>query len=158
MIQWKEKKLIEADIETVWRLFAEENMYKIMPKVVENTPLEVKDEVIGSTFRQSYKEGKRTETYIVEIIGYEDGEDKKFKRIAFTLAKLFKIDLSFTLLKQSAEETLFIYEGRNEGVGFIGRMMTKLGSKKAKEKVVKEFMQRVEKEAVQSKETSNSGH
>ncbi|WP_456272984.1 SRPBCC family protein [Bacillus sp. AK031] len=140
MIHWKEEKAIPANIEKVWTLFSEENMPRIMPKVIENKPVYEAEGVVGSKYEQKYQEGKRTETYIVE--------SRKHKRIGFVIAKAFEIDLSFTLEKIDETSTNFIYEGTNKGKNFVGRAMLKLGGDKNNNKVVQEFMDRVEKEAI----------
>lgn len=148
MIEWKEERIIATNIEDIWELFSEENMPIIMPKVVKNVPVDIKEDVVGSKYEQTYQEGKRTETYIVETVGYEDSEEKKFKRIKFTLAKTFEVDLSFTLKKIDSDHTNFIYEGQNKGTRFIGKMITKLSSKRSNNKVVYEFIDRVEHQAL----------
>ncbi|MGF2618317.1 SRPBCC family protein [Rossellomorea vietnamensis] len=147
MIQWREETIISANIEKVWNLFREENMPRIMPKVIENKPVHITEEVIGSKYQQKYQEGKRVETYIVETLGYEDTETRKFKRLEFVLAKAFEVNLSFTLEKLAETQTRFIYEGHNKGRNFVGRAMLKLGGDKNNHKVVQDFMELVEKEA-----------
>lgn len=148
MIQWKEETVIESNIEKVWRLFFDENIKKIMPKVEEHTLIEKTEVEVGAKHEQKYREGKRVETYIVETLAFEDQPDKKHKQISFVLGKAFKISLSFTLLKINDNQTKFIYEGQNEGVNFVGRAMLKLGSEKSNNKVVQEFLQKVEQEAL----------
>lgn len=37
MIQWKEERIIESNIENVWSLFFDKNIKKIMDKVEEHT-------------------------------------------------------------------------------------------------------------------------
>lgn len=105
---------------------------------------------MGAKHLQSYREGKRLETYIVETLKYEDLEDKKQKQISFDLGKAFEITLTLTLLKIDDTHTKFIYEGQNKGVNFVGRAMLKLGSEKSNNKVVQEFMQKVEQEALKA--------
>lgn len=148
MIQWKEETNIEANIEKVWSLFFDENIKKIMPKVEEHTIIEKTEVEVGAKHQQKYREGKRVESYIVETLAFEDQQDKKHKQISFVLGKAFKVSLSFTLLKIDDNHTKFIYEGQNEGVNFVGRAMLKLGSEKSNNIVVKEFMERVEQEAL----------
>ncbi|MCO0600806.1 SRPBCC family protein [Peribacillus butanolivorans] len=150
MIQWKEEIIIESNIEKVWSLFFDKNIKKIVDKVEEHTLIEKKEEEVGAKHRQSYREGKRLETYIVETLKYEDLEDKKQKQISFVLGKAFEITLTFTLLKIDDTHTKFIYEGQNKGVNFVGRAMLKLGSEKSNNKVVQEFMQKVEQEALKA--------
>lgn len=152
MIEWNEKRIIHANIETVWELFREENMPTIMPKVIENKPVHIEEGVIGSKHQQKYQEGKRVETYIVETRGFEDTTEKKYKRISFVLAKAFEIDLSFTLEKIDDSNTRFIYSGQNKGTNFVGRALMKLGGKKNNNKVVHEFMDRVEEVSLKQEE------
>ncbi|WP_439649944.1 SRPBCC family protein [Cytobacillus pseudoceanisediminis] len=101
----------------------------------------------GAKHRQTYREGKRQETYIVETLAYENAEDKKHKQIHFVLGKAFEITLAFTLVKIDDSHTRFIYEGENKGVNFVGRAMLKLGGDKNNLKVVEEFLQKVREEA-----------
>ncbi|MDP4549532.1 SRPBCC family protein [Alkalihalobacillus macyae] len=149
MIQWKEEIIIEANIEKVWSLFSDENIKRIMPKVEEHHLIEKREDEVGAKHKQTYREGKRLETYIVETLAYEDLVDKKLKKISFVLGKAFEITLTFTLLKIDETHTKFIYEGQNKGVNFVGRAMLKLGSEKSNLKVVNEFMERVNKEALE---------
>ena len=146
-MKWKEERIIDAPIEVVWSLFEEENAQRIMPKVVENRWLEKKPGTLGSTYEQTYQEGKRKETYVVEIIEFENTDDRKHKRIQFRLAGAFEMNLLFTLERLNEKQTKFIYAGSNTGINFVGRAMLKLGNKKAGDKVVTDFLNRVEQEA-----------
>lgn len=148
MMAWKEEIIIEKNIEHVWSLFLDKNIKQIMPKVEEHTLIEKNEWDVGAKHKQTYREGKRMETYIVETIAYEDSEDKKHKQISFVLGKAFEVTLSFTLIKLSETQTKFIYEGTNKGVNFVGRAMLKLGSEKSNNKVVEVFMQKVNEEAM----------
>jgi len=148
VIQWKEETIIVTDIEKVWSLFSDKNINKIMPKVEVHTLIEKKEVEVGAKHQQTYREGKRLETYIVETLAYEDLTEKKQKQINFVLGKAFEITLTFTLLKIDDTHTKFIYEGQNKGVNFVGRAMLKLGSDKSNNKVVKEFMEKVKEEAL----------
>ncbi|WP_445491667.1 SRPBCC family protein [Niallia sp. 03133] len=147
MIEWKEETMIDTNIEKVWSLFLDKNIKRIMPKVEEHQLVEKKENEIGAKHQQTYREGKRLETYIVETLAYDDLEDKKHKQIHFVLGKAFDITLSFTLLKVDEAHTTFIYEGQNKGVNFVGRAMLKLGGQKSNINVAKEFMEKVKHEA-----------
>lgn len=147
MIQWKEETMIETNIEKAWELFLDKNIKKIMPKVEGHTLIEKQEWEVGAKHQQSYREGKRVETYIVETLAYEDQPDKKHKQIHFVLGKAFEITLAFTLIKVDDSHTQFIYEGQNKGVNFVGRAMLKLGSEKSNLKVVHEFLEKVRQEA-----------
>ncbi len=154
MIQWHEERIIPVNIEVIWHLFEIDNLSRIMPNVVETKVLEKKEGVVGTTYQQKYKEGKRIETYIVEDLEYENTPEKKHNKIGFTLAKAFDIEASFTLEKVSGNETRFIYQGQNKGLNFLGKTLLKLGGKKNNQKVVTDFMDRVEAEAIKERDAS----
>jgi hypothetical protein len=148
MITWNEEKVIPVNIERIWVLFSDENLQRIMPNVVEHTPIEKKEGIVGSKYRQSYKEGRRVETYIVETLEYENIDSKKHIRIGFTLGKAFEIETAFTLLKIDESNTRFIYTGHNKGINFLGKVMLKIAGDKNNNKVVQDFMDKVETEAM----------
>ncbi|WP_175987834.1 SRPBCC family protein [Bacillus sp. Marseille-Q1617] len=148
MIKWHEERVIPVNIEVIWSLFELENIQRIMPNVIENKVLERKEGVVGSKYQQKYKEGKRIETYIVEDLEYENTTERKHNKIGFTLAKAFEVEASFTLVKLNEEETNFIYTGQNKGLNFLGKVLLKLGGEKNNKKVVTDFMDRVEREAL----------
>lgn len=148
MITWQRETIIPVNIEKVWELFELENIQRIMPNVIENKVLELKEGIVGSTYQQKYKEGKRVETYIVEDLEHENTETKKHNKIGFTLAKAFEIEAAFTLHKIDEHNTKFIYEGQNKGINFLGKALLKIGGTKNNEKVVQDFMDLVEKEAL----------
>jgi hypothetical protein len=148
VIQWKEETVIPVHIEKVWSLFHDQNIKRIMPKVEEHNLIEKSETEVGAKHRQTYREGKRLETYVVDTLIYEDKEEEKKKQIHFVLGKAFAVTLTFTLIKVDESHTKFIYEGENKGVNFVGRAMMKLASKKGNDDVVKEFLQRVKDEAM----------
>lgn len=148
MIQWKEEKVIPANIETVWSLFSDKNIKRIMPKVEEHILIEKSETEAGAKHRQTYREGKRLETYIVDTLIYEDREEEKKKQIQFVLGKAFEVILTFTLIKVDESHTRLLYEGENKGVNFVGRAMLKLAGKKSNLDVVMEFLEQVQAEAM----------
>ena len=147
-MKWEKERIIDAPIDSIWALFEEENAQRIMPKVVENRWIDKKPGITGSTYEQTYQEGKRQETYVVEIADYEDSNVRKYKRIQFQLARAFEMNLAFTLEKITEQQTKFIYAGSNEGINFVGRAMLKLSSGKNGDQVIIDFLDRVEKEAL----------
>lgn len=148
LLTWNKEIIIQAPINKVWNLFELDQIQRIMPNVVEHKPLEIKEGVVGSTYEQTYKEGKRTETYIVTDTEYENTEQKKHKKVEFTLAKAFKIQTAFTLIQLDEQSTKFIYTGQNEGLNLMGKTFIKLGSKKRNDKVVDDFVELVRTEAM----------
>jgi hypothetical protein len=150
MIKWNKEIVIPANIETVWKLFDIEQIQRIMPNVVEHKPLDIKEGVVGSTYLQTYQEGKRKETYTVTDLEYENTNQKKHKKIEFILAKAFRIQTSFTLMKEEDKITKFIYSGQNEGINFLGKSLLKLGGTKNNNKVVNDFVNLVRDQAMKS--------
>ncbi|MFD2045418.1 SRPBCC family protein [Ornithinibacillus salinisoli] len=148
MIQWREEITIDENIEKIWDLFRDINIKRIMPKVEDHKLIEKEEHEIGAKHRQTYREGKRLETYIVETLAYEDEVERKKKQIRFVIGKAFEVNLTFTLLKMGETQTKFIYKGHNKGVNFVGRAMLKLASSKSNNAVVQEFMERVTEEAL----------
>lgn len=149
MKQWTKEIEIDAPIEHVWKYFdgSLENMQKIMPQVVENNPVKIKDGMVGSVYLQKYKEGKRVMEYDVETLEYIDSVNEKKLKIGFTLANMFDITARFELVKLSDHKTLFKYTSTNRPL----KWFMKLFSLFATDKVVVEFVQRVKKVAESEK-------
>jgi hypothetical protein len=149
MLTWNEERIIAVNIETVWELFEDEKLQRIMPNVVEHKLLEQKEGIVGSTYQQSYREGRRVETYIVEYKDYENKDSRKHLKFGFTLGKAFEIETAFTLVKIDEFTTRFIYTGQNKGINFLGKVMLKMAGDKNNNKVVQDFMDKVERESMQ---------
>ncbi|AIY05467.1 hypothetical protein Plano_1502 [Planococcus sp. PAMC 21323] len=150
MVKWKEEMTINANIEKVWRLFQDENIKRLMPKVEEHILLENNNNELGAKHAQSYHEGGQLQTYIVETVGYEDMSDKKLKQTQFEMGQSFDVFYSFTLRKENENQTTFVYEGLNKGKGLLGKVMLLSGSKKTRQQTVMTFMDRVKEEALKS--------
>jgi len=151
MLTWSKEIIIDANIETIWNLFEVDNIQRIMPQVIEHKVIEGRIGEVGTKYRQKYQEGKRIETYIVEDLEHEDLPDKKHHRIGFVLAKMFEIEAAYTLVKIDEETTSFVYSGQNKGLNFVSKTLLIIGGMKNNEKIVLEFMERVENEALQDK-------
>ncbi|HSP23347.1 MAG TPA: SRPBCC family protein [Planococcus sp. (in: firmicutes)] len=148
MIEWKQKRIIDANIEKVWELFKDAHIQKIMPKLERHSLIEKREDEVGAKHEQTYRQGSRLETYIVETVAYKDTPDEKLKQLHFVLANLFEIDLQFRLQKISEQQTRFVYEGSNRGTNLMGRTMLRMGGSKSNMDTVNEFMDLVEAEAV----------
>ncbi|MFJ7934531.1 SRPBCC family protein [Sporosarcina sp. NPDC096371] len=143
MKQWTSEVEIDAPIEKVWELFdgSLENMQKIMPQVVENKPLTITDEMVGSVYLQKYKEGKRVMEYNVETLEYFNSSDEKKMKVGFTLANMFDITAGYKLVKINENKTLFTYTTTNRPLKWFIKLFLLFGN----DKVVVEFVQRVKK-------------
>jgi hypothetical protein len=144
MKQWTKEIEINAPIESVWKLFNSlEDMQKIMPQVIDNKPIKVTDEKVGSVYRQKYKEGKRIEEYDVETLEYVDEPDRKRLKIGFTLAKMFEITAFYELKKLDDQKTHFTYTATNNALKWFVKLFMLL----ANDKIVVEFVERVKRVA-----------
>lgn len=141
MKTWTKDIKINAPIEHVWEFLngSLEDMQKIMPQVVENKPVKITEEVVGSVYRQKYKEGKRIEEYDVETLEYSNFPDNKKLKVGFTLANMFEITALYELHKINENETSFSYTVTNRPLKWFVKLFLLF----ATEKVVVEFLERV---------------
>ncbi|GAA0378739.1 SRPBCC family protein [Bacillus horti] len=145
MKQWTKEIEIDAPIEQIWLLFdgSLETMQKIMPQVVDNKPIKITDEVVGSIYRQKYKEGNRIEEYDVETLEYLNTPDQKKLKVGFTLANMFEITALYQLRKISETKTLFKYSVTNRPLKWFVSLFLLFAS----DKVVVQFTERVKEVA-----------
>jgi uncharacterized membrane protein len=143
MKTWIKDIEINAPIEKVWEYFdgSLENMQKIMPQVVENKPVTVTEEKVGSIYRQKYKEGKRVEEYDVETLIYVDMPDEKKLKVGFTLANMFEITAFYELSIVNDNQTSLKYTVTNKALKWFVKPFLLL----ARDKVVVEFLDRVKR-------------
>lgn len=145
MKTWTKTININAPIENIWTLLdgSLADLQKIMPQVVENKPMKITEEVVGSVYRQKYKEGKRIEEYDVETLEYTNTPDKKILKVGFTLANMFEITAYYELNKLNETETSFTYTVTNNPLKWFLKLFLLFAS----DKVVVEFLERVKKVA-----------
>lgn len=143
MKKWTRNIEINAPIEQVWRLVdgSLENMQKIMPNVIDNKPIKITEEKVGSVYRQKYKEGKRIAEYDVETLDYLDTPEQKRLKAGFTLAGMFEITALYELAKVDDSKTLFTYTVTNRPLKWFVKIFLLFAS----DKVVVEFLERVKK-------------
>jgi len=143
--QWTREIEINTPIEYVWSYLngSIEQMQKIMPQVVENKPIKLTDEVVGSVYRQKYKEGKRIEEYDVHTLEYVNHPDDKKLKIGFTLANMFEITARYELRRVNDQKTVLTYTATNKAL----KWFVKLFMIFATEKVVVEFLETVKRVA-----------
>lgn len=141
MKTWTKTININAPIENVWKLLdgSLADMQKIMPQVIENKPVKVTEEGVGSIYRQKYKEGKRIETYDVETLEYSNTPDKKILKVGFVLANLFEITAYYELNKINETETSFTFSVTNNALKWFVKLFLLFAS----DKVVVQFLERV---------------
>ncbi|TDL31355.1 SRPBCC family protein [Jeotgalibacillus sp. S-D1] len=155
MRKWIKGIEINAPIEQVWKLLdgSLEDMQKIMPEVMENEPVKVTEEVIGSVHRQKYKEGKRIMEYDVEVLEYENGIEKKKLKIEFVLADMFRITALYEVLKLEENKTFLRYTVTNTPLKWYVQLFLLFST----EKTVNKFLERVKDvaEAESNKEEKN---
>lgn len=145
MKQWTKEIEIDAPIEQIWELFdgSVEKMQKIMPQVIEHTPVKVTENGVGTVYRQKYKEGKRIEEYDVETLEYLNTADHKKLKVGFNLANIFEITAFYELKKMNEHKTLFRYTVTNRPLKAIFKLFLFF----ANDKVVVQFLNRVKEVA-----------
>ncbi|QUW22047.1 SRPBCC family protein [Sporosarcina sp. Marseille-Q4063] len=141
MKKWSREIEINAPIEDVWVLFngSLEEMQKIMPQVVENKPITITDDMVGSIYSQKYKEGKRVMEYEVETLEYKNASDEKMVKVGFTLSNMFEITAKYELGKLEENKTFFKYTTTNKPLKWFIKPFLLFGN----DKVVVKFVQRV---------------
>ncbi|KWW21768.1 MULTISPECIES: SRPBCC family protein [Peribacillus] len=141
MKSWKKEIEINAPIEHVWRYLdgSVENMQKIMPQVIEQKPIKITEEVVGSIYRQKYREGKRTEEYDIETLAYTNEADEKKLKVGFILAKMFEITALYEMNKINDSRTSFTYTVSSRPLKWYLKWLLLF----ATDKVVVEFLDRV---------------
>ncbi|RXZ77619.1 SRPBCC family protein [Paenibacillaceae bacterium] len=141
MKQWSREIEINTPIEHVWSYFngSLEQMQKIMPQVVENTPVKITEEVVGSIYRQKYKEGKRIEEYDVHTLEYEDTQNYKKLKIGFTLANMFEITGLYEFYRVDDQTSKLKYTVTNSPLKWFVKLFLIF----ANDKVVVNFLEKV---------------
>ncbi|MFC5734676.1 SRPBCC family protein [Cytobacillus gottheilii] len=154
MKEWTKTIEIDAPIDYVWSFLdgPVENMQRIMPGVLENKPVKVTEEKVGSIYRQKYKEGKRIEEYDIETLEYLNTPDEKNLKVGFTLAKMFEITAKYELRKINDQKTQFTYTTRNKPL----KAFLKLFLFFAGDRVVVKFCEKVKKEAEADYKTTSA--
>lgn len=152
MKKWTRDIEINAPIEQVWGYFGGtlEEMQKVMPQVVEHKPVKITEEVVGSVYRQTYREGKRVEEYDVETLEYLNKPEYKKLKIGFTLANMFEITAYYEFQKINENKTYLKYTTTNRPLKWFVKAFLFFAS----DKVVVEFLERVK--GVAERETSQS--
>jgi ligand-binding SRPBCC domain-containing protein len=104
MKQWTKAIEINAPIEQVWGFLngSLENMQQIMPNVVENKPVKITEEVVGS----------------------------KRLKVGFTLANMFEITAFYELHKISEDKTSFQYTVTNKPLKWFVKLFLVFASDK----------------------------
>lgn len=145
MKSWTREIEINAPIDQVWKLLdgTLEDMQKIMPQVVEHTPVKVTKEGVGTIYRQKYKEGKRIEEYEVKTLEYQNDADEKRLKVGFILANMFDITALYKLKAADNQKTTFSYTVTNHALKWFIKPFLWFAS----DKVVVEFLERVKKVA-----------
>ncbi|WP_211746711.1 SRPBCC family protein [Paenibacillus sp. Marseille-Q4541] len=145
MKQWSSEIEINSSIEHVWSYLDGplEQMQKIMPQVVEQRPIKLTDEVVGSVYCQKYKEGNRIQEYDVHVLEYTNHQNDKKLKIGFTLANSFEITALYELHRVDTHKTRLKYTATNKAL----KWYIKLFMIFATDKVVVQFLENVKKVA-----------
>ncbi|EEL49941.1 hypothetical protein [Bacillus cereus] len=127
MKSWTEEIIIHTPIEHLFSYLdgSLAQMQKLMPQVIENTPLKETDAIVGNVYRQKYKEGEDIQEYDVETLDYINTPIYKSLKFGFTLANMFNITATYELRQIDEMQTLFKYTATNQVVvDFVNRFKT----------------------------------
>ena len=111
MKTWTKTIEINAPIEHVWKFINGpiENIQKIMPQYVENMPIKITEEVVGSVYRKKFEKGKWVQEYDVETLAYENKPELKKLEVGFALDQFFDVTAAYEVRKMNEWTTLFTY-------------------------------------------------
>lgn len=145
MKQWSSEIEIDRPIEKIW-LYLDgplEQMRKIMPQMIENKPVRLKDDVVGSIYRQKYKDGKRTMEYDVHVLEYSNHLNHKKLKIGFTLSNSFEITALYELHRIDDQKTRLRYTATHKAMKWLFKLFMIFTT----DKVVVTFLERVKRVA-----------
>ncbi|PFA22476.1 MULTISPECIES: hypothetical protein [Bacillus cereus group] len=140
MKSWTEEIIIHTPIEHLFSYLdgSLAQMQKLMPQVIENTPLKETDAIVGNVYRQKYKEGEDIQEYDVETLDYINTPIYKSLKFGFTLANMFNITATYELRQIDEMQTLFKYTATNQPL----TEQAELYMKSATNQVVVDFVNR----------------
>ncbi|MDM5155680.1 SRPBCC family protein [Bacillus sp. DX1.1] len=115
---WTEEIQIDTPIEHLFSFLdgSLEQMQKLMPHVIENTPIKETEAVVGNVYRQKYKEGEEIQEYDVETLEYVNTPTHKTLKIGFVLANMFDVTATYELKQTNENQTLFKYTATNKAL------------------------------------------
>lgn len=146
-MEWKEETLIPTHIEVVWQIFQDEYATKLLPNITESRLVEGSNNSIGARHLQTYLEGRRNNSYVVETVIYKDEPNRKEKKVTFELEEAFQMTQHFYLIKLNENETRLIYEGEKKPLNMKGKLRLKLTPQREHDCMVQKMMQRIREEA-----------
>lgn len=137
--------IIEKNIEDIFDFLdgSLENLQKIDPKIIENIPLNITENRIGSTYKQKYKEGKRVQSYVCTVTDYLNESNQKFFEMQFELLKIFDITVSYKLKFINESKTEVTYTSINIPLKWYVKIMFKLQSTKRGDRFVLNHLEKI---------------
>lgn len=147
MKSWTKSIEIDVPIEEVWQYVDGDlaKMQEIMPNVVSNTPVTITNEVVGSVYSQQYREGKRVETYDVQVKEYVNLPSHKKMEVNFVLANCFDISAKYELESISDSKTRLTYTATNKALKWFVHLVLLFANEKSVVKFVGHVKQVAEK-------------
>ncbi|SDN99878.1 hypothetical protein [Alkalicoccus daliensis] len=146
-MEWREETLIPTHIEVVWEVFQDKNSAKLDPSVTAHTLIEGKEDSIGAKHVQTYVEGKKKITAVVETVLYKDEPNRKIKEIIYKEEHAFSTKLRFELIKLNENETQLIFEGNKEPVNLKGKLKMKFTARRESDRSIQHVVQCIRRAA-----------
>ena len=111
MKTWTKTIEINAPIEHVWKFVngSLEDLQKITPQLVGNTPVKITDEVVGSVYCKKFQKEKWAQEFDVETLAYLNTTEVKKLQIGFALDGFFDVVAFYELDKINEWSTSFTY-------------------------------------------------
>src|SRR5690606_8394148 len=110
---------------------------------IENTPIKVTEEKVGSIYRQKYKEGNRVQEYDIHTLEYTNQPSEKKLKVGFNLANWIEITADYELVRVDDQRTRFRYTVTNKALKWFMKLFMLL----ANDKVVVKFLEKVKEVA-----------
>ncbi len=116
MKKWKKEINLQVPIEFAWPYFYGnlEKKRAIFPKIETEEYTNTTTDVVGTTFKQTYKNGSISESYNIQITKFEDTAEYKVIEESFILNNRFKMTTTYELTNQPDGTTLFTYTSVNK--------------------------------------------
>lgn len=111
----------------VFKFLDDENtISKLDPKVVSTLPVNITEGIIGSTYVQKYKEGRKIIEYVITTTKYSKTDDKFEFGISFQLMNHCLIDCVYLVEKLNDSQTKIYYETNQKPLSFMFKVMHKV--------------------------------
>jgi len=132
MKKWSHEITISAPIEGVWSLFdySQDQTKKIIPKLISIEPVEQTEELVGSVYRQVFRQRGVVQEHFIKILDYKDTPDYKLLKTNFEIEGMINVTTTYEVKRLSKNKTSFKTEIINEPLRLDMKFMLFFAGKK----------------------------